>query len=83
MNRIILVGNGFDLAHNLPTKYEDFINWYSQERLKGFENNTSKIDGDILCKLEINTGTTSFPSSYTEDDIRKIKINYGEFYNCN
>lgn len=25
MNRIILVGNGFDLAHRLPTKYEDFI----------------------------------------------------------
>jgi hypothetical protein len=26
MNRIILVGNGFDLAHNLPTSYKDFIN---------------------------------------------------------
>ena len=49
MNRIILVGNGFDLAHNLPTKYEDFINWYSQERLNGFENNKTKISKDILC----------------------------------
>lgn len=28
MNRIILVGNGFDLAHGLKTRYEDFINWY-------------------------------------------------------
>ena len=28
MNRIILIGNGFDLAHGLPTRYEDFINWY-------------------------------------------------------
>ncbi len=26
MNRIVLIGNGFDLAHGLPTKYEDFIN---------------------------------------------------------
>jgi hypothetical protein len=25
MNRIIIVGNGFDLAHGLKTKYEDFI----------------------------------------------------------
>lgn len=25
MNRIILIGNGFDLAHGLSTKYEDFI----------------------------------------------------------
>lgn len=28
MNRIIIAGNGFDLAHDLKTKYEDFINWY-------------------------------------------------------
>lgn len=54
MNRIILVGNGFDLAHNLPTKYEDFINWYSQERFKSFENNLSEKDEDILCKLIMN-----------------------------
>lgn len=28
MNRIILIGNGFDLAHGLPTSYVDFINYY-------------------------------------------------------
>lgn len=28
MNRIILVGNGFDLAHNLPTSYKNFNDWY-------------------------------------------------------
>lgn len=28
MNRIILIGNGFDLAHGLPTSYGDFINQY-------------------------------------------------------
>lgn len=28
MNRIILIGNGFDLAHGLPTGYVDFINHY-------------------------------------------------------
>ena len=25
MNRLILIGNGFDLAHNMKTKYSDFI----------------------------------------------------------
>lgn len=24
---ILLIGNGFDLAHGLPTKYADFIDW--------------------------------------------------------
>jgi hypothetical protein len=28
MNRIILIGNGFDLAHGLPTQYADFIKDY-------------------------------------------------------
>lgn len=28
MNRIILIGNGFDLAHGLPTSYANFIDYY-------------------------------------------------------
>ena len=28
MNRLIIIGNGFDLAHGLPTSYRDFINDY-------------------------------------------------------
>lgn len=28
MNRIILIGNGFDLAHSLPTSYQNFLDWY-------------------------------------------------------
>lgn len=31
MNRIILIGNGFDLAHGLPTGYVDFINHYWED----------------------------------------------------
>lgn len=28
INRLILVGNGFDLAHGMKTSYMDFILWY-------------------------------------------------------
>ena len=28
MNRLIIVGNGFDLAHGVKTSYKDFIEWY-------------------------------------------------------
>ena len=31
MNRIILIGNGFDLSHGLPTKYEDFMRSFWME----------------------------------------------------
>lgn len=41
MNRIVLIGNGFDLAHGLPTGYVDFINNYwenfSYHVLNGYE----------------------------------------------
>ncbi|MBR4712334.1 MAG: hypothetical protein IKP27_01480 [Paludibacteraceae bacterium] len=28
INRLVIIGNGFDLAHGLKTKYEQFIRWY-------------------------------------------------------
>lgn len=28
MNRLVIIGNGFDLAHGLPTSYRDFIDDY-------------------------------------------------------
>jgi Bacteriophage abortive infection AbiH len=31
MNRLILIGNGFDLAHGLKTSYNDFILWYMKQ----------------------------------------------------
>lgn len=53
MNRLILIGNGFDLAHGLKTKYSDFIEWYWREwniRLKGSFN---RIEKDVLCSFEL------------------------------
>ena len=52
MNRIVLIGNGFDLAHNLKTRYEDFINWYWDYRVDGFVNNRTNISSDCLCVFE-------------------------------
>lgn len=34
MNRIVLIGNGFDLANDYDTSYEDFIVWYFKEKLR-------------------------------------------------
>lgn len=54
MNRIILIGNGFDLAHGLPTRYENFVDWYWEQRLMGFAMKNSRIDeSDMLCTFEI------------------------------
>lgn len=34
MNRLIIIGNGFDLAHGLPTSYKDFINHFWKNVVK-------------------------------------------------
>lgn len=43
MNRLVIIGNGFDLAHGLKTKYEDFIDWYWVNRMKGLEHEESLV----------------------------------------
>jgi hypothetical protein len=53
MNRIILVGNGFDLAHGLNTKYEDFVLWYLKTWVE--KNNRGDVPkiGDKLIDVKL------------------------------
>ena len=48
MNRIVLIGNGFDLAHGLKTKYEDFINWYWDHLATRFRQNKFPVDDNLV-----------------------------------
>ena len=59
MNRIILIGNGFDLAHNLKTKYENFIDWYWDKRVRNLCNEHSDTSSDELCILKNRSGVWS------------------------
>lgn len=54
MNRLVIIGNGFDLAHGLKTRYEDFINWYWDQRRDMLCHEHSNVSEDILCKLKIS-----------------------------
>lgn len=53
MNRLVIIGNGFDIAHGLKTSYMDFINWYWERRLNALLTEQSSVSEDRLCKLEI------------------------------
>ena len=46
-NSLIIVGNGFDLAHKLNTSYNDFILWYLNSCLKNFKQN-GKYDDELI-----------------------------------
>jgi len=49
MNRLILIGNGFDLAHKLKTRYSDFLYYYLKNVFE--EYNKNGISEDILLSM--------------------------------
>ena len=53
MNRLVLIGNGFDLAHGLKTSYKDFINWYWDQRLHSIILEHQAVSADVLCSMKI------------------------------
>ena len=74
MNRLVIIGNGFDMAHGLKTSYKDFINWYLDRRVDAFVGNITKVSEDSLCKLTIKDNPNlscwnvfAFDNSYFKD----------------
>ena len=53
INRIVVIGNGFDLAHKLPTKYEDFINWYWKQWETCLVRSENKVEDDGLISFRL------------------------------
>lgn len=68
MNRIILIGNGFDLAHSLPTRYEDFINWYWNLWLDRLRICHDRTLSDGLCTFSIKFGQDTWYSLLWQQD---------------
>lgn len=54
MNRLVLIGNGFDLAHGLKTSYADFIDWYWEEWGKRLRSDIDKFVEDHFCSFQLN-----------------------------
>lgn len=54
INRLIIIGNGFDLAHGMKTRYKDFVNGYLRQRIESFDKQDSE---DLLIKIKYKEGT--------------------------
>lgn len=81
MNRLVIIGNGFDLAHGLPTGYCDFIDWYWKCVGKQLNERTWKIDNffsDHLISLKINPREIN-DREYREKLIKDLKMLSSDF----
>lgn len=86
VNRLILVGNGFDLAHNLETSYNNFVLWYLKKCFEDSQINHHyeddlitvhfKNDGSFqrLSSLHIKD-VPSFVNHFYEIGFNKLKSN--------
>lgn len=78
MNRIIIIGNGFDMAHNLKTGYRDFIDDY-------WNNVTEKVFGGYDQWLKETYGGMQFFGNYEDEFVAfekkcdRTEINKGSF----
>lgn len=50
MNRLIIIGNGFDLAHGLKTRFSDFLNYYLVQLWPKLQN--PKNQKDLLVNFQ-------------------------------
>jgi hypothetical protein len=68
LNRLVLVGNGFDLAHGLKTSYRNFIDWYMCKAFHEFCQTGFYEDRLISVKRKngMTTQYKSMPVSFTE-----------------
>ena len=73
MNRLIIVGNGFDLAHGMKTSYNDFMKWY----LVGIFNKGNYDDDGVATMLNnsSNLNIPRFIEMYLNGDISQTSIN--------
>ena len=60
MNRLVLIGNGFDLAHGFHTSYKDFICWYWKQWGYRLLHGSEREESDGLCSFVINDGIDAF-----------------------
>ncbi|MEO9257653.1 MAG: AbiH family protein [Crocinitomicaceae bacterium] len=48
MNRIVIVGNGFDLAHGLKSSYHDFVLWLINEAISKVYSDNNPVHTDFF-----------------------------------
>lgn len=65
---ILLIGNGFDLAHHLPTTYNDFLTFLDALRTLSSSDLPSKLNKKIKELIQNNQNKENI------EKIKKIKL---------
>src|SRR3546814_14278276 len=75
MNRLILIGNGFDLAHGSKTGYDDFIKWYLTQALETASRNRTYEDGLLIVEKN-NLGDAIYFNQHNHTEAELVEHFY-------
>lgn len=64
-NNILVIGNGYDLAHGLRTSYNDFIEWVRQ--INGHYSSLVSYSDDDFCERLKENGFIGYFLNYTKE----------------
>ena len=81
MNRIILIGNGFDLAHGLETSYGNFIDWYWRKWRSELRSSTYSSLKDELCEFSLKDKNSGWLAYLFTNQLFLSSLNGFEFIN--
>lgn len=82
MNRIIIIGNGFDMAHNLKTGYSDFIESYwnnvTEKVYNGYNRWLNENWGGILNLRRYEDEFVIFEKGQNQTEFNKSSFSYND-----
>ena len=84
MNRLIIIGNGFDLAHGMKTSFNDFITDYFCNAVNSFFDNGSY--SDILLEINFKDDFQYYdpkPPAVTKDTVYDVTDKLNKARNIN
>lgn len=79
MNRLVIIGNGFDLTHGLKTTYNDFFTWlwHSQIEKSNYRSNFNLDECKTNCVITNDIYSIEFKSNdriYKSNDIKSLYL---------
>ena len=80
MNRLFIIGNGFDIAHGLKTKYCDFINDFWSNLLNEFKYPKHEIINSMV-EVKLDFGASQY--IIDKDRLDKDILEIDSFYSFN
>lgn len=84
INRLIIIGNGFDLAHGMKTRYKDFVNGYLRQRINEHRGSKSpkKTEDKLMSIIPLCDTNKVFrdnlPPNYYTPSVEMLRDEYND-----